>query len=64
MDIYEKLTDDEFNRLCACKTEQEWSDACDAVKAARDGQYPDEWFHRMNLSGLMAKIFSRFPSRF
>ena len=59
-DLAHHLTGEEFNRLINCKTEQEWADACDSVKLVRNGEYPTEWFMRMNMSGLMSKIFSRF----
>ena len=62
MDLENKLTDEEFNRLLNCQTEKEWSEACDAVKAARNGLYPTEWFARMNRAGLMSLIFNNFKT--
>lgn len=50
------LTDAEMTRLKNTKTEQEWSDACDAVKAARGGAYPEDWFVKVLASGLMSRV--------
>lgn len=51
-----KLTDAEFTRLRTTKNEQEWSATCDDIKKARDGQYPPDWWPRMQMSGEMARI--------
>lgn len=59
-DLSQQLTDEEFHRILSANNEEEWNAACDAVKKTRNGRYPDEWFMRMNASGLMAKIFASF----
>ena len=51
-----KLTDEEVKRLEQAANEAEWDAACDAVKDARDGQYPPDWWERVQLSGLMARV--------
>lgn len=52
-DYRKRLTDVEYTRLMNTKSEQEWNDACDAVKAARGGRYPDDWYARMIASGAI-----------
>lgn len=35
------------------KTEQEWNENCDLVKAAYGGDYPQFWFGTIILSGVL-----------
>jgi hypothetical protein len=49
------LTDAELKALKESKNEQEWNDACDAVKKARNGSYPSDWFAKVLLSGVAAE---------
>ena len=42
------------------QTESEWSDNCDKVKAAFNGQYPAFWWETMKLSGRMDEILGRW----
>lgn len=53
------ITDDELATLERCRSEPDWNQACERIKAAR-GQYPDDWFERVLLSGLMARVASSF----
>lgn len=55
IDLTEKLTDAEMIDLGKTRNDREWGDVCDRIKAARDGQYPREWFPRVVLSGFMAQ---------
>jgi hypothetical protein len=48
-----QLTPEEIDTLKNTKSETEWNAACDAVKAARGGQYPADWFPRIIMSGLL-----------
>lgn len=50
----------ELARLEACKSESEWHGACVDIKGARGGQYPSDWFAKVNLSGLMHRVTSRW----
>lgn len=50
------LTDDEFDRLLACRTEEEWNRMCDSIKAVRDGGYPTDWWPRVVKSGMMSRV--------
>ena len=54
------LTPEEIDRLKACKSAEQWDAACDAVKRARGGQYPPDWWPVMKLSGLMDEILGSF----
>jgi hypothetical protein len=60
MQDIEKLSKDEWQRLCGCATQREWNSVCDAIKAARDGSYPPDWFPIDHLSGLMS-LASKLP---
>ena len=55
-----KITKEELERLEACQTADEWADACDAVKDARDGNYPEDWWPKVKLSGMMDRILERW----
>lgn len=35
------------------RSEQEWNDNCDKVKAANNGHYPTFWFLHIIVSGLL-----------
>ena len=54
------ITEEELARLEDCQSAQDWSDACDAVKEARDGHYPDDWWNKVKLSGMMDRILGRW----
>ena len=55
-----KITHEELQRLEDCQSAQDWADACDAVKEARDGQYPDDWWDEVKLSGMMDRVLGRW----
>ena len=55
-----KITTEELQRLEACQTAQDWSDACVAVKEARSGQYPPDWWDKVKLSGMMDRVMVRW----
>jgi hypothetical protein len=55
------ITDEEMSKLEACTNGQEWADACDEIKAARGGvQYPDDWWAKVKMSGMMQRIMERW----
>ena len=56
----EPLTDAEVESLKACRNESAWNAACDAIKAARQGSYPSDWWPKMQMSGLMSRIIKAF----
>ena len=58
----ENITDQEIEMLKTCKTEEDWNKACDTVKRARGGRYPNDWFHKVVLSGLMDQIMGEGAS--
>jgi hypothetical protein len=49
------LTDDEMRMLQEAELPEEWDEACDAVKSARGGQYPPDWYSRVLQSGMLAR---------
>lgn len=55
MNSDQKLTDSEMIDLGKTRSESEWNDVCDRIKAARGGHYPEDWFRRVNMSGFMAQ---------
>lgn len=54
------LTDAEIAKLEACKSERDWTAACDEIKAARKGQYPADWWPKVQRSGLMYRVTQGF----
>jgi hypothetical protein len=53
------LTDEEFASLTVAANNHDrdaWNTACNAIKLARDGQYPPDWYHRVLASGLPEKL--------
>ena len=55
-----KLTQIEIDKAEACQTSGDWRHFCDEVKAARNDQYPSDWWHEMKLSGRMDRIIGRW----
>jgi len=53
------LTDEELQTLESANTEDEWNDACDKVKKARGGQYPQDWFKRVIAGGVLERFGNR-----
>lgn len=56
------LTPSELEMLDQCQSSKQWNDACDKIKAARNGNYPDDWWAVMKLSGKMDEILARWGS--
>lgn len=56
------ITDKEISSLEACNSAYDWAKTCDAIKAARDGQYPCDWWEKVKQSGMMDRILSRWGS--
>lgn len=50
------LTEEELKMLNAVKTEDGWNAACDAVKKARKGNYPPDWFEKVIQTRLIEKV--------
>lgn len=51
-----QLVADEYTKLKAAKSAEEWDEVCDEIKAARGGQYPSDWYQRVILSGFAASV--------
>lgn len=47
------LTEIELEKLKNSKSATEWDSICDAVKQIRGGQYPQDWFAKVVLSGVI-----------
>lgn len=56
------LTDAELRALDTSRSGEEWSVAVKAVKAARDGEYPPDWYQRVLASGVAARAERRWDS--
>ena len=54
------LTDEELKNLEACQSGEDWRNACDRIKATRCGMYPDDWWDKVKLSGMMDRIMDRW----
>ncbi len=56
------LTSEEMDRLESVQTMEQWDDACDAVKNARGGVYPHDWWLRVMRSGLAERVAARWKN--
>jgi hypothetical protein len=54
--LMEHLTEAEYENLLQSRNNQDWANACDRVKNARNGAYPRDWFQRIILSGVMNAV--------
>jgi hypothetical protein len=54
------ITEEELTLLKNVKTAREWDDACDAIKGARNGVYPSDWWAKVMQSGLYYTVSGRF----
>ena len=61
VDNVPNLTEDEMQQLLSASTPKLWDAACDAIKKARNGQYPPDWYAMVLRSGLMDRISSYWP---
>ena len=50
------ITKDELEKLKSSKTIEEWNITCDAIKKAHGGQYPQDWFNKVMMSGMAAEV--------
>ena len=54
------MSDEEIRMMGSSKSEWEWKANCDKVKAAHGGNYPDDWFAKVMVSGLGAATAAKF----
>ena len=56
------MTEEQMQSLEACQTAEQWSKACDDIKASSPSKvcYPDDWFEKVVQSGFMDRITSRW----
>ena len=59
------ITQEEIQLLEACQSNEDWREACDTIKNARqdssgDPTYPSDWWKTVKLSGMMDRISARW----
>ena len=54
------ITDKELEMLEACQSAEDWGNACDKIKGERGQAYPDDWWDKVKLSGMMDRILGRW----
>ena len=54
------LTNEELELLDQVQSSAQWGQACDQIKRNHGGQYPNDWWTTMKLSGKMDEILGRF----
>lgn len=54
------ITTEEVERLKSTMTAEEWHRECDAIKAARTGEYPGDWYYRIVQSGIYIRAMARW----
>jgi len=54
------ITNEELSMLEACQSAQDWREACDKIKGAREQSYPDDWWNKVKLTGMMDRILARW----
>ena len=54
------LTEAEIKAFEDAKSIDDHNAACDAVKSARGGQYPPDWYEKMIATGKIGRLLGRF----
>jgi len=54
------ITNEELSMLEACQSPQDWREACDKIKGGRGQCYPDDWWNKVKLTGMMDRILGRW----
>lgn len=54
------ITNEELSMLEACQSAEDWRKACDKIKGAREQCYPDDWWNKVKLTGMMDRILARW----
>ena len=54
------ITEEELESLEACQSAQDWSKACKKIKEVRSQAYPDDWWNKVKLTGMMDRILARW----
>ncbi len=58
-----KMSKLDIELMESSQTAEQWNNNCDTIKGLNDGNYPDDWWEVMKLSGRMDKIFSRWNDK-
>ena len=45
------------------KSEKDWNDAIDVIKKEHGGQYPDDWYPKIIMSGLGDRVAARWGTK-
>jgi hypothetical protein len=54
------ITEAELATLESAKTDTEWNNACEVIKAARDGEFPSDWYERVMQAGVLIRFVARY----
>jgi len=54
------VSEEEVEMMRSSKTEDEWNQRCNTVKAAHGGYYPADWYEKIIASGLMQQTVGGF----
>lgn len=46
------ITQEKLNKLKVARSEQQWNNACDEIKAARNGHLPSDWQVKVMFTGI------------
>ena len=54
------MTQEEIDMMRSSKTEDEWAERCNKVKAAHGGEYPADWHEKIIASGVLRETAASF----
>jgi len=60
----EKITEQEIAMLEGCNSAEDWKRATMAVKEARGGAYPPDWYEKVIAEGLGRRVSQKWGARF
>lgn len=55
-----RITDKELRNLESCQEANDWTIVVNNILRSRGGDYPDDWWEKVKMSGLMDKVFKRW----
>ena len=55
-----RISEKELNLLEACQSANDWHIITDRMKADRGGEWPEDWWEKVKMSGMMERIMSRW----
>ena len=57
------LTDSQVKRFEGTASEKEWNSLCDIILDSNNGKYPDNWYEKIVLSGLVDRKQQEFSKK-